>query len=73
MAQNTYAVTGMTCDHCVAAVKQEVGAITGVQSVEVELVAGGRSSVSVTSDTPLDEPTVRAAVDEAGYDLVGTS
>lgn len=72
MATNTFTVTGMTCGHCVGSVAEEVGKITGVQDVEVDLVAGGESRVTVTSagDVPVDE--VRAAVDEAGYELTGT-
>ena len=69
----TYAVTGMTCEHCVRAVTDEVSALPGVTSVEVGLVEGGASSVVVTSDAPLSEDAVREAIDEAGYDLVGTS
>ena len=65
-----YAVTGMTCGHCVAAVTEEVSAIPGVTSVEVELVDGGASRVRVHSADPLGVEQVRAAVDEAGYRLV---
>ena len=68
-----YGVTGMTCAHCVSAVQQEVGALAGVHDVDVDLVVGGTSTVSVTSDTVLDATQVRAAVDEAGYELVETT
>ena len=64
-----YAVSGMTCDHCVAAVSGELGALAGVTDVSVDLGAG---AVRVTSDAPLDAEAVRAAVDEAGYELTGT-
>ena len=67
----TYAVTGMTCGHCVSAVTDEVGALPGVESVAVDLVAGGESAVTVTSVAGVDVEAVRAAVDEAGYVLVG--
>ncbi len=63
-----YQVQGMTCGHCVQAVSQEVGALSGVQQVDVDLVAG---AVTVTSERELDREAVRAAVDEAGYHLVG--
>ena len=69
----TYRVTGMTCGHCVAAVKEEVGGLDGVTDVDVALVEGGESTVRVTSAAPLDTDAVREAVDEAGYTLVGTS
>ena len=65
-----YAVTGMTCSHCVNAVTEEVSAVSGVQSVDVHLVEGGASRVTVTSDTPLDRNAIASAVDEAGYALV---
>ena len=68
-----YRVTGMTCDHCVAAVTEEVGALDGVTGVEVDLVAGGTSTVTVTSTAPLPTEAVAAAVDEAGYSLVQDS
>ena len=63
---STYTVTGMTCEHCVKAVSGEVAKIDGVTAVEVDL---GSGAVTVTSDTALDESIVRAAVDEAGYEL----
>lgn len=64
----SYTVSGMTCGHCVASVTEEVSAITGVTGVQVDLPTG---KVTVTSTTPLAEADVRAAVDEAGYQLVG--
>ncbi len=66
----TYAVSGMTCGHCVAAVTEELSRLDGVREVTVELVTGGNSAVRVTSASVLDEAAVREAVDEAGYDLV---
>ena len=66
----TAGVTGMTCAHCVTAVTAEVGALSGVQSVTVDLVVGGTSSVTVVSASPLDPGDLAAAVDEAGYELV---
>ncbi|WP_370616847.1 heavy-metal-associated domain-containing protein [Mumia sp. Pv 4-285] len=69
--KKTYSVTGMTCGHCAGAVTEEIGAIEGVQAVEIDLVAGGTSSVHVTSDAPIDDTAVAAAVDEAGsYQVV---
>ena len=69
MTTQTYTVTGMTCDHCVAAVTEELAALDGVTSVTVDLVAGGASAVTLQSDAPLDGAAVAAAVDEAGYAL----
>ncbi|MGC5050987.1 heavy-metal-associated domain-containing protein [Micromonospora sp. DT48] len=68
MVSTTYQVQGMTCGHCVSAVSTEIGAIEGVQDVQVDLAAG---RVTVTSDQPLSDDAVRAAVDEAGYELAG--
>ena len=65
----TFAVSGMTCDHCVGAVTQEVAGLDGVNRVDVELVAGGDSLVTVTSDRTLPSEEVRAAIEEAGYEL----
>lgn len=69
METTTLTVRGMTCGHCVAAVKDELGAIAGVTEVQVELVEGGDSPVTVTSDAPLSSEDVAAAVDEAGYSI----
>ncbi len=62
----TYTVTGMTCGHCVASVTEEVTALVGVTGVEVDLPTG---AVTVTSDAPLSTDELRAAVEEAGYQL----
>lgn len=71
MSENTttavYTVSGMTCGHCVTSVTEEVGAIEGVQKVDVVLETG---AVTVTSAAPLSVEAVKAAVDEAGYTLV---
>ncbi len=64
---SSYTVSGMTCGHCVASVTEEVGAIEGVTGVQVDLETG---KVTVNSAAPLAEADVRAAVDEAGYQLV---
>lgn len=69
-ATTTLRVSGMTCGHCVKAVTDELSALDGVQAVNVDLVAGGTSTVTVTSKAPLDDAAVSAAVDEAGYELV---
>ena len=66
----TYAVSGMTCGHCVSAVSEEISRLPGVQEVTVDLVAGGASRVHVSSVATRDEAKVREAVDEAGYQLV---
>jgi len=63
---STWTVTGMTCGHCVASVKEEVVEIAGVENVDVVLETG---QVTVTSDDPIDPTAMAAAVAEAGYAL----
>jgi len=66
MANSTWTVTGMTCEHCVKAVTEEVTAIEGVETVEVDL---GTGAVTVTSPADPTREQMAAAVDEAGYTL----
>jgi copper ion binding protein len=66
MSTATYTVAGMTCGHCVDAVTEEVSRLHGVTRVDVDLPSGG---LVVTSDAPVEESAVRAAVEEAGYEL----
>jgi copper chaperone len=61
----TYSVPGVHCGHCEAAVKRELEAVDGVQSVAVDLE---RKLVSV-SGSELDDAALRAAIDEAGYEV----
>ncbi|MFJ9058998.1 heavy-metal-associated domain-containing protein [Streptomyces sp. NBC_00111] len=63
-----YEVKGMTCGHCEGAVSEEISGLEGVTSVKAEAASG---RVTVASATPLTDDAVRAAVDEAGYELVG--
>jgi copper chaperone len=63
---STYTVTGMTCEHCVNAVTTELTTLPGVTAVRIDL---GSGAVTVTSAAPLPADDVRAAVDEAGYEL----
>ncbi|WP_328603064.1 copper ion binding protein [Amycolatopsis sp. NBC_00345] len=67
MTEATYTVEGMTCAHCVGAVREEVGELAGVREVDVDLESG---RVKVTSEAPLTADAVAAAVTEAGYRLV---
>jgi len=63
---STYSVSGMSCQHCVRAVTEEISQITGVTDVAVDLDAG---TVTVTSSEPISDSDVKAAVEEAGYEL----
>jgi len=66
MTSATYQVTGMTCEHCARAVTSEIAGLNGVSAVSVELVPGGISAVTVTSDSPLSTEALATALDEAG-------
>jgi copper chaperone CopZ len=57
----------MTCGHCVNAVTSEIKQLDGVSDVQIDLASG---AVTVTSEAPLDDAAVAAAVDEAGYQVV---
>lgn len=63
---STYTVSGMTCGHCVQAVKTEIGKIDGVTGVDVDLDSG---RVVVDATTDIADSEIAAAVDEAGYEL----
>ncbi len=66
MSETTsYTVTGMTCQHCVNAVTDEVSSVAGVTEVKVDLETG---TVTVQG-SGLDDAAIRAAVDEAGYEV----
>ena len=72
MTSTTYQVSGMTCEHCVRAVSEELKQLSGVSDVTVELVPSGVSVVTVSSEAPLAGPAVADALDEAGeYRLAG--
>jgi copper chaperone len=60
----TYTVRGMSCEHCEAAVREELAAVPGVRAVEVDL----ESKLVVVRGDELDDTALRAAIDEAGYE-----
>ena len=63
--QRTFSVSGMTCAHCVAAVREEVGGVSGVSDVDVDLDSGAL----LVSGENVDDEAVRSAVEAAGYSL----
>ncbi len=67
MTTTSFTVTGMTCEHCVLSVTEEVSEVPGVSDVAVDLDTG---ALTVTSSAPIDLDAVSAAVTEAGYQLV---
>jgi copper ion binding protein len=70
MSRQVFTVTGMSCEHCVRAVTEEVQNLPGVRGVEVDLASG---QVTVEADDPVDAGAFAAAVDEAGYEVAGTA
>jgi copper chaperone len=66
MSERTYTVEGMTCNHCVLSVKEEVSDVAGVDQVDVDLSSG---RVTVSGEEFTDD-AVKAAVTEAGYEVV---
>ena len=66
MSTSTVIVSGMTCGHCAASVREEVGSLAGVTDVDVD-VASGR--VTISSSAPIEADAIRGAIEEAGYHL----
>lgn len=64
-----YLVSGMTCEHCVKTVTEELQRIQGVHTVRIDLKPEDKSVISVSSESPVSEEDVAAAVEEAGYEL----
>ncbi|MEV5052460.1 MULTISPECIES: cation transporter [unclassified Arthrobacter] len=68
----TVNVSGMTCGHCVSSVSEELEALSGVEKVDVDLKAGGISTVTITSSETLSSSEIGEAVAEAGYLMVAS-
>ncbi|MEV0795212.1 cation transporter [Kribbella sp. NPDC050459] len=64
----TFKVLGMTCSHCVGFVTEELEAVPGVESVEIDLPTG---TVALATDRPVEPAAIRAAVEAAGYEVEG--
>ena len=73
MSTQIFPVTGLTCGHCAGAVTSEVKALPGVTDVQVDLVAKGTSTLTVTADKPLTDAEVGTALEEAGEYQLATS
>ena len=67
VAVQVYAVPAISCDHCKSAIEAEVARVDGVESVSVDVAAR-----TVRVEGPASDEAVRAAIDEAGYDVAGT-
>lgn len=70
MSTATYKVVGMTCGHCVNSVTEEVSQVPGVTDVNVDLATGG---LTVSTVADVDDGAVRAAVEEAGYQVAAAT
>lgn len=68
MTPKQYTVTGMSCEHCAASIREEVSEVPGVSEVVVDVAA---KSVTVHG-TDLDDTKLRGAIVEAGYEVVDT-
>ncbi len=66
MSTQTFAVTGLTCGHCVGAITSELSVLAGVTDVHVDLVVEGTSTLRVTAEQELSDDEVAMALDEAG-------
>ena len=67
MQSTTYSIAGMTCQHCVMSVREEVSEVDGIAAVDNELDSG---RLTVTGER-YDDDAIHAAVAEAGYEVVG--
>lgn len=67
----TFHATGLTCGHCASAVTEEVEALAAVESVTVDVVGGGTSTITVEASRTVAPDEIAAALEEAGgYALV---
>lgn len=66
MTTTTVTVSGMTCGHCAASVREEIGDIPGVRAVDVDVASG---TVKIDSEQAVEAAAIKAAVEEAGYEL----
>ena len=70
LQQLVLTVPGMTCGHCVSAVSEELESLAGVEEIDIDLNAGGVSTVTITSTQELSPSEIGEAVAEAGYLVV---
>ena len=66
MSTTTVTVTGMSCGHCAASVREEITEIPGVRAVDVDLVSG---NVTIASDRVVETAAIETTVEAAGYRL----
>jgi copper chaperone CopZ len=66
MSTTSVTVMGMSCGGCASSVREEIGDIPGVNTVDVDLASG---TVIIGSEVPVDSVAIKTAVEEAGYQL----
>jgi copper chaperone len=71
--QKEVSISGMTCQHCVDAVTEELTSLAGVHHVSIDLVQGGVSTAVITSSLTLSDEEIGEAVAEAGYLVVANN
>jgi copper chaperone len=69
-ASQSYRLVGLTCGQCVASVTKEIEGIPGITAVEIDLIPGGESRLTLSSDHRPAREQIAVAVTEAGYQLV---
>ena len=69
MSEKSIRVAGMTCDHCVNAVTEELSKISGVTAVNIELNTEAPTPVNIVADIDISDADITAAIDEAGYTI----
>ena len=71
MSATIVKATGLTCNHCAMSVREEIEEVENVTGVEVDVVKGGESTVTINHTGDLDTEAVSAAIEEAGFTPVG--
>ena len=70
MATKVVKATGLTCNHCAMSVTEEVSEVEGVDSVEVDVVKDGESTITIEHTDPVSDTAINAAIAEAGFEVV---
>ena len=69
MSEKSIKVAGMTCDHCVKAITEELSKISGVTTVNIELNTDAPTPVNIVADIDISDADITAAIEEAGYTI----
>jgi copper chaperone CopZ len=69
--QLSYSVTGLSCSGCVNSLTNQLNELDAISDVEIDLVSGAASRLTITLTTPVEDSVVQTAITEAGYAVVG--